>query len=107
MFKRTNLKSWLVIIVLLLAVQYSLGPQAWAGSVVGWGYQKIGTDTSNSILIAAGSSFSLALKADGSIVGWGGDGAGQATPPSGNDFVAVSGEWWHGLALKQYRRMGA
>jgi len=53
MIKRTNLRNWLVVIVFLLAIQYSVGPQAWAGSVVGWGTQKISPDISNSILIAA------------------------------------------------------
>ncbi len=103
MFKRTNLKSWLVIIVLLLAIQYSLGPQAWAGSVVGWG--KMYVDSSdltegNLVGIAAGGFHSLALKAEGSIVGWGANGGGQAAPPSGNDFVAVSAGYEHSLGLK-------
>jgi hypothetical protein len=54
MFKRTNLKNWLVIIAVLLAAQVI--PQAWAGSVVRWGDNEYG----------------------------------QSTPPSANDFVAVS-----------------
>jgi hypothetical protein len=40
------------------------------------------------------------LKADGSIVGWGYNGSGRATPPEGNDFVAVSAGYDHSLALK-------
>ncbi|MBP7937727.1 MAG: hypothetical protein KA354_24060 [Phycisphaerae bacterium] len=35
---------------------------------------------------AAGGGHSLALKADGSIVGWGLNGNGQAIPPAGNDL---------------------
>ncbi len=44
---------------------------------------------------------SLALKADGSIIGWGWDGRGQASPPAGNDFVAIAAGWEFSLALEQ------
>jgi alpha-tubulin suppressor-like RCC1 family protein len=101
MSRRTNLKTWLVIIASLLIVQYSVGPQAWAGSIVGWGDQV--TPTSELAFITAistGGNHSLALKADGTIVGWGNNAAGQATPLSGNDFVAVSAGDEHNLAIK-------
>ncbi|UCC22505.1 MAG: hypothetical protein JSW23_00060 [Planctomycetota bacterium] len=52
------------------------------------------------VAISAGGAHSLALKADGSVVGWGRDDYGQTTPPEGNDFVAVSAGWEHSLALK-------
>ena len=50
--------------------------------------------------IAAGLKYSLALKADGSIVGWGYNGYGQATPPEGDDFLAIAAGRKHSLALK-------
>jgi hypothetical protein len=53
------------------------------------------------VTVSAGGGHSLALKADGSIVGWGRSDFGQATPPSGNDFVAVSAGGWHSLAIKE------
>ncbi len=34
------------------------------------------------------------------LVGWGRDNEGQATPPSGNDYTAIASGFWHGLALK-------
>jgi hypothetical protein len=52
------------------------------------------------VAIAAGGQHSLALKSDGSIVGWGRDRYGQATPPDGNDYVAIAAGWWYSLALK-------
>jgi alpha-tubulin suppressor-like RCC1 family protein len=43
---------------------------------------------------------SLALKGDGSIVGWGNNGYGQATPPGGNDYIAIAAGGYHSVALK-------
>jgi hypothetical protein len=52
------------------------------------------------VAIAAGSAHSLALKSDGSIVGWGNNYYGQATPPAGNDFTSICAGGYHSLALK-------
>ena len=44
------------------------------GSVVGWGCQTVGVDLSvGFVAIAAGERHGLGLKADGSIVAWGGN----------------------------------
>ena len=51
------------------------------------------------VAIAAGGDHSLALKSDGSIVGWDRWGDSQATPP-GNDYVAIAAGWYYSLALK-------
>ncbi len=40
------------------------------------------------------------MKSDGSIVGWGWNDWGQATPPAGNDFTAIAAGADHSLALK-------
>ena len=72
-------------------------PYAGGHEIVGWGSQKLpNAPLTNLTKIAACSSHSLALKSDGSIVGWG----GQATPPAGNDFTAVAAGGSHSLALK-------
>jgi len=76
-------------------------PICAAGEIVGWGRQKPpNVPLTNLTQIAAGLSHSLALKSDGSISGWGENDAGQATPPSGTDFVAIAAGIEHSLALK-------
>lgn len=57
--------------------------------------------TTNAIAIAAGDWHSLALKADGTVVGWGDDSAGQCDVP--NDLAsvaAIAAGGYHSLALK-------
>ncbi|MEP7053864.1 MAG: hypothetical protein ABI912_01280, partial [Actinomycetota bacterium] len=51
--------------------------------------------------IAAGYLHSLALKNDGTVVGWGANGYGEATPPAGlRDVVAIAAEGSRSVALK-------
>ncbi|MDD5134204.1 MAG: hypothetical protein PHP01_02180 [Phycisphaerae bacterium] len=51
--------------------------------------------------VAAGRWWhNLALKFDGTIVGWGDNSSHQATPPAGNDFVAIATGGQYSLALK-------
>jgi hypothetical protein len=51
--------------------------------------------------IAAGFGHCLALRKDGTIVGWGLNDANQAIPPDGNDFVAIGAGNQHSLAIKK------
>jgi len=56
-------------------------------------------DANDFVAIAAGWDHSLALRSDGSIVGWGRNDYGQAAPPAGNDFVDETANgtediWW-------------
>ena len=51
--------------------------------------------------ISAGGSHSLALKKDGSIVGWGENYYGQTSPPEGNDFVAIAAGHRQSLAIRR------
>jgi len=76
---------------------------AGGGAIIGWGIQRVNSAdfvANDFIAIAAGWGHSLALKSDGSIVGWGYNYSGQATPPAGNDFLAISAGGYHSLALK-------
>lgn len=52
------------------------------------------------LLLSTGSIFGALSTPTGSIVGWGWDDSGQATPPPGSDYVAISAGGLHSLALK-------
>jgi hypothetical protein len=53
------------------------------------------------VKIAAGGQHSLALKADGAIVAWGGNAYGQCNVPAPNTgSMAVAAGAYHGLGLK-------
>jgi len=65
-----------------------------------WGSMQFDSSTISAQSIAAGGVHDLALKADGSIIGWGHNYWGQATAPPGNDYVAVAAGAGHSLALK-------
>jgi hypothetical protein len=39
----------------------------------------------------------------GSIFGWGNNSYGQATPPAGNNFIAIAAGLYHSLALRRNR----
>ncbi len=75
----------------------------FAGSVKNWGCRVIDSNDfigSRFTAIAAGAAHSLALKSDGSILGWGRSDFSQARPPAGNDFIAIAAGGWHSLAIK-------
>jgi len=81
----------------------SIAQSAFAGTIVGWGnsiFDSGELDCNDFVSIAAGGAHSLALKSDGSVVGWGWDYYGQATPPDGNDFVGIAAGVSHSLALR-------
>ena len=95
----------LTVVLTCLAVQVVFTLPAYGDEIVGWGLSNadgqatppVGNDFT---AIAAGGSHSLALKSDGSIVGWGRNDYVQATPPAGNDFTAIAAGSDHSLALK-------
>jgi hypothetical protein len=93
-------KNLLLVVVTATIFSFCIGQSAFAdGSLVGWGRDDNGQATppaGNYVAISAGLYYSLALKSDGTIVGWG---QLQATPPAGN-YVAISAGYYHSLALK-------
>jgi hypothetical protein len=73
--------------------------------VVAWGQIAAGaTDMPaglNAVAIAAGGSHSLALRADGTVVGWGDNYYGQTTVPAGlSNVVGIAAGGMHSLALR-------
>ncbi|MBN2018754.1 MAG: hypothetical protein JW749_00855 [Sedimentisphaerales bacterium] len=83
------------------------------GEIYAWGLNEYGQasppDGNDFIAVSAGWNHSLALKRDGSIVGFGCNTNGAATnpqfyghanPPAGHNFVTVSAGGFHSLALK-------
>jgi hypothetical protein len=84
------MKNAIISICIILAG--FIGQPIFAASVAEWGLSGPSTppEGKDFVAISAGPFHSLALKSDGSIVGWGDNWAGEATPPDGNDFVAIA-----------------
>jgi hypothetical protein len=74
---------------------------SWPGEAIFFGERTVPGIATSVVAIAAGEWFSIALKSDGTVVGWGDYGFGQRTPPVGlNNVVAISAGLRHALALK-------
>ena len=93
-----------ILVVLLLSSGICLA-QIQGGSVVAWGRNDFGqanypSDLTNAVSVAIGIQDSLAVRTDGSVVGWG-DVNGQGVIPSSATNVAVAklGQSWN-VALK-------
>lgn len=87
------------------SVTGSLAWQQRSGTVAAWGGNTSGQTSvpvglTNVVDVAAGGSFSLALKADGTVSAWG-SGAGATALPSLSNVVAIAAGDNHALALKQ------
>jgi alpha-tubulin suppressor-like RCC1 family protein len=95
------MKKLLLTLTVILTI--SLSPQIYASYIVSWGGQSILPLDSDFIFLAEGDSHNLALRADGTAVGWGFYHCGQADPPPDNDFVMLAaggGRCGHSLGLK-------
>ncbi len=78
-------------------------PELCSGQVgiIGWGDESGPAGVSGVVAVTAGWSHSLALQSDGTVVGWGDNSSGQATPPTGlSGVVAISAGFSHSLALE-------
>jgi alpha-tubulin suppressor-like RCC1 family protein len=76
------------------------GPTLQSG-ICGWGLQKLpGMPLTGFVQVSAGGEHMLALRADGSITGWGRNDYGQASPPAGRNYTAIAAGGEHSLALK-------
>ena len=56
----------------------------------------------NWVAISQGFNYSLGLRADGTVVGWGNNAYGQTnTPPGLSNVMAIAAGYYHSLALKE------
>jgi hypothetical protein len=96
---------WLSILCLIALSFVFISTRAQASYIIAWG-KPVGQNTpppglTDAVAIATGGAHSLALKSNGTVVGWGDNSYGQATPPLGlTDVVAISAGNSHSLALK-------
>jgi outer membrane protein assembly factor BamB/alpha-tubulin suppressor-like RCC1 family protein len=92
----------LFLLIFIPTIQIVHADSGQQDYIVGWGLYKVNPiDGTGNLAVSAGLEYDLALKRDGSIVGWGRNDYGQATPPAGNDYVAIAAGYDHSLALKQ------
>lgn len=73
--------------------------------IIAWGRDDYGQvsdvpDGNEFIAVAAGKRHCLALKSDGSLVGWGYNTHGECNVPDGTDFTAIAAGTYHSMALK-------
>jgi hypothetical protein len=85
------------------------GPGSGGSQAFEWGYDNqfpgraaALAQLSDAALVSGNSDWSLALKADGSLVAWGHNGNGQLNVPSlpGDRFVHAAAGWQHGIACR-------
>ena len=74
---------------------------AWGGGPWMWGNTNLPASLTNAVAVACGSSHNLALKADGTVVAWGGFSSSRANVPADlTDVVAIAAGQAFSLALK-------
>jgi len=106
--KEGEMRDHIVIIAVVLALA-SVGANAGvrpAGHLVVWGpsnkeLQLRVPPGGDFIAVAAGCNTNLALRQNGSLVGWGYELTGQTDVPAGNNFVDMAVGKAHCLALRQ------
>ncbi|NOS72116.1 MAG: hypothetical protein HOP33_19595 [Verrucomicrobia bacterium] len=95
-----QLAGVLVLLCVPLACRANSQVVTW-GSTNSFGLGNVPANLTNVVALAAGDSHSVALKADGKVVVWGSNGAGQTNvPAAASNIVAVAAAWQHTVALK-------
>jgi alpha-tubulin suppressor-like RCC1 family protein len=110
--KRANMRRASIVVGIVLLLSAATEICQAASQVVSWGYYWIGKsgifspvasppELPNAIAVAGGAGHSLALQADGTVVGWGDNTFGQITiPMTLNRVVAIAAGDYHSLALR-------
>ena len=97
-FYASSLASLLAIAVVSAEARAQAGVIGWGGKV----FDSRGA-TDSFAMVEAGSDFTLALRADGSLVAWGSnEDARSEVPaqPGGLVFTSMSADYEHALALR-------
>lgn len=92
-----------LLLVVFCSLIFSVSNVVAAGTVVGWGNSALadGPVLTNVVAVAAGYEHSLALAADGTVVGFGKNSFGQITIPAGlTNAMAIAAGGYHSLALR-------
>jgi alpha-tubulin suppressor-like RCC1 family protein len=96
-----------IFIVTVCSAQFPLQRPKTAGTVVAWGERNeagqanVPAGLAQVVQVAAGGSFSVALKNDGTVVAWGSNQLGQLNIPSElTNVVQISTYGYHILALR-------
>src|SRR5206468_5857790 len=64
-------------------------------------FRSVPAGLSNAVAVSGGEAHSLALKSDGTVIGWGDNSQGQITIPSGlTNAAAIDAGRYHSLALR-------
>jgi len=95
------MKNYFFLIISLIAFSSCYAYGNTPGLVNEWGSSSAGLTNKIYIDADGGNQFSLALTTNGAITGWGLNNRGQATPPEGSNFLAISAGTYHGLALRE------
>jgi len=117
-YGQTNIPAGLSNVVAIAAGDWHSLALLSNGTVVGWGDNTYGEATgvisgppgvvtiagqilTNVVAVAAGEGYSLALEADGTVVGWGDNLYCETTIPTGlSNVVAIAARGYNNLALK-------
>lgn len=88
----------------LIPPTYGVATSHRKGRVVQWGeeYPWLGQppELTDVVAISANGNHALALRSNGTVVGWGDDSEGTNVVPADlAGVIAVAAGWWHGLAL--------
>ena len=79
---------------------FTTGKPVLAWGVNNYGQTSVPATLTNTVALAGGAEYSLALSGDGTVMGWGRNDAGQASPPPGlSNVTAIAAGVAHSLAL--------
>jgi hypothetical protein len=101
--------AWLLLCLLISNVPIAAGTRvvAWgagrtnSGNFPEFGQSMVPDGLTNAVAVAAGSSHSLCLKADGTVIAWGDDSLGQTNVPLGlSNVCAIACGTYQSLALR-------